>query len=67
LIFSWTCFFLITLLYSSLFTFLAIKMLSIYYWLCDQVAYRTFNSPMLDGIVRYVLINSVQSSVFYHG
>lgn len=50
--FQLNLFFQITLLYSRLFTFLAIKLPSVYYLLCDQVTYHTFHSPILDGIVR---------------
>lgn len=42
----------ITLLYSSLVLFLAIKLLSKYYLLCDQVTYRMFQFSIPDGIVR---------------
>ena len=46
-----------TLLYSSLFTFFAVKLPSIYYLLCDQVTYRMLHCPIIDGIVWYVLVN----------
>jgi len=39
--------FLIMSLYSSLFTFHANKLPSVYYVLCDQVTYHTFNSTIL--------------------
>ena len=54
LIFNWICFFLqnyFTLLYSSLFTFLVIKLPSVYYLLCDKVTYCTFHSWIPETIL----------------
>ena len=47
--------FQITLLYSSLFSFLAFKKPPVFYLLCYQVAYRTFHSLKLDSILSYFL------------